>query len=90
MKMFLAVWLKVVFICLSLDHVFSSLLQLVSAKQSQLQCDCMQLLYYQAPLSATLLLLIIPFREPVFDNFGFFAAWSYEALVSISQFLGIQ
>ncbi|KAK7792222.1 hypothetical protein R5R35_007479 [Gryllus longicercus] len=38
---------------------------LVSTKQHELQMDSMQLLYYQAPLSAFILLLVVPVLEPV-------------------------
>jgi hypothetical protein len=34
--------------------------------------DSMQLLYYQAPLSAFLLMLVIPFYEPIFHSNGLF------------------
>lgn len=40
-------------------------LQWVSSKQKEFQMDPMQLLYYQAPLSAALLFMIVPFLEPV-------------------------
>ncbi|KAK0167083.1 hypothetical protein PV327_004526 [Microctonus hyperodae] len=37
----------------------------INSKQKELQMDPMQLLYYQAPLSAGLLFIIVPFFEPV-------------------------
>ncbi|CAB3385841.1 Hypothetical predicted protein [Cloeon dipterum] len=37
----------------------------VSEKQHSLQMDAMQLLYYQAPLSAALLMVLVPFLEPM-------------------------
>ena len=46
--------------------------------------DSLQLLFYQAPLSATLLVFVIPFFEPVFGDHGVFSAWSIEAIVSSS------
>jgi solute carrier family 35 protein E3 len=54
----------------------------VSDKQLELQANSMQLLYYQAPLSATILMPIIPFVEPLFSDQGIFGIWSYEALAS--------
>ncbi|XP_047103530.1 solute carrier family 35 member E3-like [Schistocerca piceifrons] len=38
---------------------------LVSKKQQDLQVDPMQLLYYQAPISSLILLILLPFIEPV-------------------------
>ena len=55
--------------------------QLVGEKQSELQVNSMQLLYYQAPLSAFLLLFVIPFFEPLDAFHGVFFNWPYEALV---------
>jgi solute carrier family 35, member E3 len=55
----------------------------VSEKQLELQANSMQLLYYQAPLAATILMPIIPYFEPLFDNQGLFGVWSYEVLVSV-------
>ncbi|XP_069675591.1 solute carrier family 35 member E3-like isoform X2 [Periplaneta americana] len=50
----------------ALGVVVTSLYQvLVSQKQHELQMNAMQLLYYQAPLSAVILLVLIPFLEPV-------------------------
>ena len=43
----------------------------------------MQLLYYQAPLSACFLSVVIPFFEPVFGDGGIFGPWSLQALVCI-------
>jgi len=42
--------------------------QWVSEKQHSLQMDAMQLLYYQAPLSAAILVVVVPFFEPVMDT----------------------
>ena len=39
--------------------------QLVAEKQHALQMDAMQLLYYQAPLSAAILLVAAPILEPI-------------------------
>ena len=43
----------------------------------------MQLLYYQAPLSACILAVTVPFFEPVFGAGGVFSAWEPNAIVSI-------
>ncbi|XP_067009398.2 solute carrier family 35 member E3 isoform X2 [Anabrus simplex] len=42
---------------------------LVSQKQHELQMDAMQLLYYQAPISALMLLVLVPFLEPFNETF---------------------
>ncbi|XP_020286720.1 solute carrier family 35 member E3-like [Pseudomyrmex gracilis] len=42
---------------------------LVNRKQKQFQMDPMQLLFYQAPLSAIMLLVIVPILEPVGQTF---------------------
>ena len=52
---------------------FFFLLQLVGSKQKDLQANSMQLLYYQAPMSSLMLLVIIPFFEPVFSDGGIFS-----------------
>ncbi|XP_046399136.1 solute carrier family 35 member E3-like [Ischnura elegans] len=50
----------------ALGVIITSLYQVwVSQKQHELQMDAMQLLYYQAPVSAALLLLAIPILEPL-------------------------
>lgn len=57
----------------------------VNEKQSELQCNSMQLLYYQAPLSAICVAIVIPFFEPVFSKGGIFGtAWSAKALGLVS------
>lgn len=55
-------------------------LQWVNRKQKELQMDPMQLLYYQAPLSAALLFFIVPFLEPVGKTITH--DWSLADLVS--------
>ncbi|CAL1544238.1 unnamed protein product [Lymnaea stagnalis] len=55
----------------------------VGEKQHELQVNSMQLLYYQAPLSAFLLLFVIPFFEPLDAFHGVFFNWPFEALVSV-------
>ena len=57
--------------------------QWVGEKQHEFQVNSMQLLFYQAPMSATLLLFVIPFFEPVLGDRGIFASWSFEAIVSL-------
>jgi len=52
--------------------------QWVSEKQQSLQMDAMQLLYYQAPLSAAILLVIVPIIEPVPNTLS--RAWSPKEL----------
>ncbi|XP_013068789.1 solute carrier family 35 member E3-like [Biomphalaria glabrata] len=56
---------------------------LVGEKQHELQVNSMQLLYYQAPLSAFLLLFVIPFFEPLDAFHGVFFNWPFEALVAV-------
>lgn len=57
-------------------------LQLVGEKQQELQVNSMQLLHYQAPLSAFLLILIIPFFEPLDAFHGVLDSWPLETVVS--------
>ncbi|XP_035966320.1 solute carrier family 35 member E3 isoform X11 [Halichoerus grypus] len=52
----------------------------VGAKQHELQVNSMQLLYYQAPMSSAMLLVAVPFFEPVFGEGGIFGPWSVSAL----------
>ena len=60
----------------------SRCLQWVGEKQKEFNVNAMQLLFYQAPLSATTLMFVIPFFEPVFGQHGIFSSWSLEAVVS--------
>ncbi|XP_035966313.1 solute carrier family 35 member E3 isoform X5 [Halichoerus grypus] len=53
----------------------------VGAKQHELQVNSMQLLYYQAPMSSAMLLVAVPFFEPVFGEGGIFGPWSVSALM---------
>ncbi|KAK3750667.1 hypothetical protein RRG08_023033 [Elysia crispata] len=65
--------------------IITSLYQVwVGEKQSELQVNSMQLLYYQAPLSAFLLLFIIPFFEPLDAFHGVFFNWPLEALAAVT------
>ncbi|XP_031830246.1 solute carrier family 35 member E3-like [Nomia melanderi] len=54
---------------------------MLNTKQKEFQMNPMQLLYYQAPLSAILLFIIIPFLEPVEQTFT--QSWSPIDLVMI-------
>ena len=56
-------------------------MQWIAEKQKEFNVNSMQLLYYQAPLSAAFLTLAIPFFEPVFGEGGIFGPWSLSALV---------
>ncbi|GFR70906.1 solute carrier family 35 member E3 [Elysia marginata] len=56
----------------------------VGEKQSELQVNSMQLLYYQAPLSAFLLLFVIPFFEPLDAFHGVFFNWPFDALAAVT------
>ncbi|KAB1270307.1 Solute carrier family 35 member E3 [Camelus dromedarius] len=55
----------------------------VGAKQHELQVNSMQLLYYQAPMSSAMLLVAVPFFEPVFGEGGIFGPWSVSALLMV-------
>ncbi|GFN88875.1 solute carrier family 35 member e3 [Plakobranchus ocellatus] len=69
----------------SVGVLITSLYQVwVGEKQSELQVNSMQLLYYQAPLSAFLLLFVIPFFEPLDAFHGVFFNWPYEALAAVT------
>ncbi|KOX69060.1 Solute carrier family 35 member E3 [Melipona quadrifasciata] len=46
----------------------------MNIKQKEFQMDPMQLLYYQAPLSAVMLFFIVPFLEPIEQTFA--RSWS--------------
>ncbi|KAK2725232.1 solute carrier family 35 member E3-like isoform X2 [Artemia franciscana] len=60
--------------------VVTSLYQvLVGEKQKELQVNSMQLLFYQAPLSAAMLLVIIPFVEPL--------PWEWYTAFSFKEFM---
>lgn len=73
----------------SLGVLVTSLYQVwVGAKQHELQVNSMQLLYYQAPLSASFLLCIVPLFEPLTGNGGIFGPWSIPAL-AIVLFSGV-
>ncbi|XP_005097868.1 solute carrier family 35 member E3 [Aplysia californica] len=55
----------------------------VGEKQHELQVNSMQLLYYQAPLSAFLLLFVIPFFEPLDAFQGVLFSWPLQALFAV-------
>ncbi|CAE1257648.1 SLC35E3 [Acanthosepion pharaonis] len=54
----------------------------VGEKQHELQVNSMQLLFYQAPLSTLMLLVLVPFFEP-FLNFHVFHSWNWPAALTI-------
>lgn len=59
--------------------------QWVGTKQKELDVNAFQLLSYQAPMAAGILLFVIPVLEPPFAEDGLFMrSWSTEALVSWS------
>uniref|UniRef100_A0A2C9JPH4 Sugar phosphate transporter domain-containing protein n=1 Tax=Biomphalaria glabrata TaxID=6526 RepID=A0A2C9JPH4_BIOGL len=68
----------------SLAVLINSLYQvLVAERQHYFQVNSVQLLYYQAPRSALLLLFVIPFFEPSYSLDGFYFNWSLEVLVAV-------
>ncbi|KAK3730653.1 hypothetical protein QZH41_008273, partial [Actinostola sp. cb2023] len=68
----------------SLGVIVTSLYQvLVGTKQQEFGVNSMQLLYYQAPLSACLLAVVVPFFEPVTGKGGLFSPWPLMALVAV-------
>ncbi|CAH6778647.1 solute carrier family 35 member E3 [Phodopus roborovskii] len=68
----------------ALGVLVTSLYQVwVGAKQHELQVNSMQLLYYQAPMSSAMLLVAVPFCEPVFGDGGIFGPWSVSALLMV-------
>ncbi|XP_023226107.1 solute carrier family 35 member E3-like isoform X4 [Centruroides sculpturatus] len=71
--------------------VVTSLYQVwVGEKQKEFQVNSMQLLYYQAPLSMMILLLIIPFIEPPWVDGGLFQhAWTIKDLILLEIYLFI-
>lgn len=56
---------------------------MVSDVQHKMQVNSLQLLYYQAPLSATVLVPVIVVTEPLFGERGLLSVWSYEALIMV-------
>ncbi|KAK3102261.1 hypothetical protein FSP39_010006 [Pinctada imbricata] len=69
----------------SIGVLVTSLYQVwVAEKQTEFQMDSMQLLFYQAPLSASMLMLVIPFVEPpIFSIHGALGSWPTTALVLV-------
>lgn len=56
----------------TLGVLITSLYQvMINRKQKEFQMDPMQLLYYQAPLSAVMLLIAVPILEPVGQTFTY-------------------
>jgi solute carrier family 35 protein E3 len=65
--------------------IVTSLYQVwIGTKQEQLEVNSMQLLYYQAPLAAALLGVLIPFFEPLFGDKGVFGVWSSNAMIAVA------
>eukprot|EP00112_Aurelia_sp_Birch-Aquarium-sp1_P004884 Seg1551.4 transcript_id=Seg1551.4/GoldUCD/mRNA.D3Y31 product="Solute carrier family 35 member E3" protein_id=Seg1551.4/GoldUCD/D3Y31 len=61
--------------------IVTSLYQVwVGTKQQEFGVNSMQLLNYQAPLSASFLFVTIPFFEPVIGTGGLFGPWPIQAL----------
>ena len=61
--------------------IFTAIYQiLVEHYQKMYNCDSLQLLFYQAPLSGLLLLLFVPYFEPLSNLEKFF---SYEIVVLV-------
>ncbi|XP_045166325.1 solute carrier family 35 member E3-like isoform X2 [Mercenaria mercenaria] len=64
----------------SIGVIVTSLYQVwVGEKQHEFQVNSMQLLFYQAPLSAVLLMLLIPFIEPIGHLPSMWKTWPIEA-----------
>lgn len=55
----------------------------VGTKQKEFQVNSMQLLYYQAPLSAGLLAIAVLIFEPVTAERGLLASWSWSSLLVV-------
>ncbi|ESO12907.1 hypothetical protein HELRODRAFT_62849 [Helobdella robusta] len=66
--------------------VVTSLYQVwVNEKQTEFSCNSMQLLYYQAPLSAIGVAIIVPLFEPVISPGGIFGTpWDVYSLLLVS------
>lgn len=60
--------------------IYLIILQWINQKQKELQMDPMQLLYYQAPLSAIMLLFIVPIAEPIGNTLSH--SWTIFDIVS--------
>jgi solute carrier family 35 protein E3 len=57
-------------------------LKWIGEKQKEFEVNSMQLLFYQAPLSAIILSFIVPFFEPLTGPQGVFTGeWSLEGWV---------
>lgn len=67
--------------------VVTSLYQVwVNEKQLEFNCDSMQLLFYQAPLSAICIAIIVPFFEPIFQPGGLFGtSWDMYGIILVSS-----
>ena len=58
---------------------------MVGEKQNELKLNSMQLLYYQAPISAIILILPVLACEPVFQLI--YRSWTMAELVSIIAYI---
>ncbi|XP_046742788.1 solute carrier family 35 member E3-like isoform X1 [Diprion similis] len=66
----------------TLGVLVTSLYQVwVSRKQKEFQMDPMQLLYYQAPLSAAMLFVIVPFLEPIGNTLQH--TWTFTDILTV-------
>ncbi|CAF1365467.1 unnamed protein product, partial [Didymodactylos carnosus] len=61
-------------VCALLSVMFTAIYQiLVEYYQKKYNCDSLQLLFYQAPLSGLLMLLVVPYFEPIHNLDKFFS-----------------
>ena len=60
---------------------------MIGEKQKELQLNSMQLLYYQAPISAALLILPVLICEPI--SLVIYRTWTFYELVAYSSFNSI-
>ncbi|XP_031573340.1 solute carrier family 35 member E3-like [Actinia tenebrosa] len=68
----------------SLGVIITSFYQvMVGSKQQEFEVNSMQLLYYQAPLSACLLAFVVPFFEPLTGKDGLFSYWPFIAILAV-------
>lgn len=62
---------------------------LVGVKQTELKISSMQLLYYQAPLSSLMLLVLVPFFEPIVLTLPFNLSYEAMAVVLLSGVIAV-
>jgi solute carrier family 35 protein E3 len=68
-----------------LKFILTVIFKWVGEKQKEFNVNSMQLLFYQAPMSALFLMLIIPFFEKLVGPYGVFSDWSKEAQVDLLE-----